>query len=148
MLDWQIKKFDEFTLDELHDLIALRIEVFVVEQDCVYQELDGKDKLCTHILVKKDDKIIATTRIVPPGLSYDDVSFGRVVIDKAERGNGIGHDLVVHTIKAIQDEFGTVPVRISAQEYLINYYGKHGFTQVSEMYLEDGIPHIEMLYTP
>ncbi len=145
---WEIKSFGEFQLKEFHDLIALRISVFVIEQNCPYQELDGNDQNSTHIVCKKDDKIIATARIVAPGISYDEPSIGRVVIAEEERGLGLGHQLMIKTLKAAEEIYGKVPVRMSAQEHLIGYYNTHGFKVVSEVYLEDDIPHVQMLYTP
>ena len=90
-MEWCAKEYSELSLDEFHDMIALRIEVFVVEQNCPYQELDGKDKSSLHVLAKENGRIIGTTRVVPPGMSYDEVAIGRVVIDPSYRGTGLGH---------------------------------------------------------
>ena len=147
--DWQIKHFRDLSLNEFHDIIALRIAAFVVEQTCPYQELDGKDKKCYHVFCR-DGKgnIISTARIVPPGLSYEDPAIGRVVIHESARGTGLGHELMNQCIEFSQLEFGLTPIRISAQKHLQNYYEKHDFVSTGKEYLEDGIPHVEMLLTP
>jgi len=145
---WEIKSFEEFQLKEFHDLIALRISVFIIEQNCPYQELDGKDQNSTHVICKKDDRIIATARIVAPGLSYHEPAIGRVLIAEEQRGLGLGHQLMIETLKAAEQKYGKIPVRMSAQEHLIGYYNAHGFKVASEVYLEDDIPHVQMLYTP
>ncbi len=147
-MEWFCKTYNELSLDEFHDLIALRIEVFVVEQDCPYQELDGKDKISIHVFATDNNQMVATTRIVPPGISYEEPSIGRVVVAKSHRGTGLGHKLMRKTMEVLMARFGHVPVRISAQEHLIDYYNHHEFRTVSEMYLEDNIPHVQMLYTP
>lgn len=148
-LEWQIKPYQELTLNEFHDIIALRINVFVVEQDCPYQDLDGKDKKSYHVICRdgKGD-IVATARIVPPGISYDSPSIGRVVIDESIRGNGIGHDLMKKCVDYSLLEFGNGMITISAQKHLEKYYGSHDFSSTGKEYLEDGIPHVEMTYTP
>jgi len=144
-MDWQIKHYRDLTLNELHDIIALRINVFVVEQDCPYQDLDGKDKKCYHLVCRNGKgSIVATARILPPGLSYDECAIGRVVIDERVRGNGIGHVLMKECTKFSDLEFGKAPIIVSAQKHLENYYEAHNFVPTGKEYLEDGIPHIEM----
>ena len=145
---WEIKAFGDLNLKEFHDLIALRISVFVIEQNCPYQEVDGKDQHSIHVIGKKDGEIVATARIVAPGLSYSEPSIGRVLTISTARGTGLGHELMEETMKAAKNHFGNVPIRMSAQEHLINFYQVHGFEPVSDVYLEDNIPHIEMLYNP
>jgi ElaA protein len=144
-LDWQIKPYNELSLNEFHDLIALRIKVFVIEQDCPYQDLDGKDKKAYHVICR-DGKgnIIATARILGPGVSYPEVSIGRVVVDESYRKNNVGDTLMEKCLSFIQEEFETSEVTISAQEHLKNFYAKHHFKQISETYMEDNIPHIKM----
>ena len=117
----------------------------MVEQDCVYQDLDFKDQKSLHVFGIKNDKIIAYTRIFKPGDYFKEASIGRVVVDKKERKHQYGHDLMKASIKAIQDNFSTSEITISAQVYLKKFYESHGFHKVGEEYLEDGIPHIEML---
>lgn len=148
-LNWQIKPYSEFTTNEFHDIIALRLKAFVVEQNCCYLDLDGKDKKCYHLICRDGQgKVVATARILHPGASYPEVSIGRVVIDESVRGNGVGHDLMKNCMNYILEEFGDVAIRISAQKHLEAYYGKHNFENTGKEYLEDNIPHVEMLYTP
>lgn len=143
----QAKKYEELSLDEFHDIIALRIQIFVIEQDCPYQELDGKDKIAYHLFFKNNDgEIIAASRILPQGISYEEASIGRVVVHENHRGTGLGHQLMADSMKFVKEEFGHVPVRLSAQKHLEKYYGNHGFKSTGKEYLEDGIPHVEMLY--
>ena len=138
-LDWQVKYYPELTTNEFHDIIALRLKAFVVEQNCSYLDLDGKDKKCYHLICRDGfGKVVATARILPPGISYPEVSIGRVVLDQ----------LMDQSMKFINEEFGSVPVRISAQKHLENYYNKHNFISTGKEYLEDEIPHVEMLNTP
>jgi ElaA protein len=149
-LDWQIKHYRDLSLNEFHDIIALRMAAFVVEQDCPYQDLDGKDKKSYHLICRngKGD-IVATARILPPGLSYEDAAaVGRVVLEDEIRGYGHGHELMDRCIAFCGIEFGNSKIRISAQKHLEKYYEKHEFLTTGKEYLEDGIPHVEMLYTP
>jgi len=149
-LDWQFKHYNDLSLNEFHDIIALRLQAFVVEQDCPYQDLDGKDKKCYHLICRngKGD-LVATARILPPGLAYTDAAaVGRVVIEDEIRGHGVGHELMDRCIEFCGIEFGNSQIRISAQKHLEKYYGKHDFLTTGKEYLEDGIPHVEMLFTP
>ncbi len=148
-LNWQIKPFSELTTLEFHDIIALRLRTFIIEQTCLYLDLDGKDKKCYHLLCRDGQgKVVATARILHPGISYPEVSVGRVALDPSIRGNGNGHTLMKICMEYIKEEFGDVSVRISAQKHLEGYYGKHHFISTGKEYLEDEIPHTEMLYTP
>ncbi|MDG1476662.1 MAG: GNAT family N-acetyltransferase [Vicingaceae bacterium] len=143
---WTTKAFKNLTVDEYFELLHLRTAVFVVEQDCPYQEVDEKDRESFHLVGKTEKgEVIAVTRILPKGVSYNEISVGRVALKKEFRGRGIADTLMLETFKFIKREFGTESIRISAQKYLLNYYSKHGFKQVGEAYLEDDIPHIEML---
>tara|TARA_B110000503_G_scaffold119035_1_gene180493 strand:+ start:1972 stop:2424 length:453 start_codon:yes stop_codon:yes gene_type:complete len=145
-LEWQIKPYQDLSINEFHDIIALRIDVFVVEQNCPYSELDGKDKKAYHVLCRSGKgKIVATARILPPGVSYPSVSIGRVVTDQSVRGTGIGHELMRKCMEYCKIEFGDDNVTVSAQKHLENYYKNHGFISTGKEYLEDGIPHVEML---
>ena len=145
-IHYQIKRFDQLTTIELHNLLRLRIDVFVVEQECFYPELDGRDPECLHVLGKdREHGIVAYTRILPAGLLYKEVSFGRVAVAQSHRGQGFGHSLLTKTLAAIEKQYGKVSIRISAQLYLTNYYQQYGFERQGEGYLEDGIPHVEML---
>lgn len=143
----QVKSFQELSLEEFHDIIALRIQIFIIEQNCPYQEVDGKDKLAHHLFFKNEmDEIIAVTRILPKGISYAEVAIGRVVVHEDYRGTGLGNQLMADSMNFVRDKYGEVPVRLSAQKHLENYYGNHGFKSTGKEYLEDGIPHVEMLY--
>ena len=143
----QVKSFQELSLEEFHDIIALRIQIFIIEQNCPYQEVDGKDKLAHHLFFKNEmDEIIAVTRILPQGISYAEVAIGRVVVHEDYRGTGLGNQLMSDSMNFVRDKYGEVPVRLSAQKHLENYYGNHGFKSTGKEYLEDGIPHVEMLY--
>ncbi|WP_298779387.1 GNAT family N-acetyltransferase [uncultured Polaribacter sp.] len=139
------KSFSELNPTELYAILQLRSEVFVVEQDCVYQDLDFKDQKSLHILGFKNEKIVAYTRIFKPGDYFDNASIGRVVVAAPERKYGYGHDLMKVSIKAIKDHFKVDKITISAQVYLQKFYESHNFIQVGEEYLEDGIPHIRMI---
>ena len=128
----------------MYQILQLRSEVFVVEQDCVYQDLDFKDQKALHVFGFKNDKIVAYTRIFKPGDYFKNASIGRVVVQEKERKFGYGHEVMKASIKAIKDYFKVDAITISAQVYLKNFYQSHGFKQVGEGYLEDGIPHIRM----
>ncbi|CCV65920.1 predicted acetyltransferase [Paracholeplasma brassicae] len=141
------KQFNELTINELYDLLRLRAKVFVVEQQAAYQDLDDKDQESIHLFIKNDeDLIVSYVRVLPRGLSYEtDASIGRVVTDPDYRKNKYTKALISQGIQIILNEFKTRTIRISAQTYLIDYYSSFGFKVVSEEYLEDGLPHKEML---
>jgi ElaA protein len=144
-MEFFVKKFDTLSLEELYRILQLRSEVFVVEQDCVYQDLDFKDQKALHVFGKKDNNIVTYTRVFKPGDYFKEASIGRVLVAIKERKYGYGHDLIKASIKAITSNFNTSEITISAQVYLKKFYESHGFVQVGEGYLEDGIPHIEMI---
>ncbi len=145
LIEWHALAFSELSLQDWHDMLRLRIDVFVVEQNCPYPELDGKDPYCVHVFGKSQGRVVAVTRIVPPGLSYPEVAIGRVAVSEEYRKYGIGRGLMLQSLREVQNRFGKVPVRISAQTYLRDFYGSLGFEETGKSYLEDGIPHIEML---
>ena len=138
------KTFQELTTTELYQILQLRAEVFVVEQDCVYQDIDFKDQKALHIFVFKNDKVVAYTRIFKPGDYFENASIGRVVVAASERKFGYGHEIMKASIIAIKNNFKVDEITISAQKYLKKFYETHQFKQVGEEYLEDGIPHIRM----
>lgn len=140
-----VKIFQQLTVEDLYDILQLRSEVFVVEQDCVYQDIDGKDDKALHIIGKKKGKIIAYTRCFPPGIYFNEAAIGRVVVLEQERKFGYGHDIMKASIKAILENFKTTSIKLSAQTYLISFYESHGFKKTGNEYLEDGIPHIAMI---
>jgi ElaA protein len=143
-IQWTIKSFENLTVNELYDILRLRSEIFVVEQNCVYLDLDGKDKLALHLFGEFEGKIVAYSRLFKPGISFDNASIGRVVVDANYRDKKWGHDLMREAIAGIKTHFGESKITIGAQLYLKKFYESHGFVQTSEMYLEDDIPHIEM----
>jgi len=149
---WQVKHFDELSINQLYDFLKLRIDVFVVEQCCYYPDLDSEQnqldrhKDTLHLLGYQDGILVAYLRILAQGQSYDDyISIGRVATAKQARGSGLGHELMSEGIKTCQQYFTNQNIKISAQEHLLKYYQQHGFEQVSAMYLEDNIPHIAMV---
>jgi ElaA protein len=144
-LIWHYKKFEDLTPTELYQILQLRSEVFVVEQNCVYNDCDGKDKKSKHLWLEIEGKIAAYCRIVPTGISYSEPSIGRVVTHPKFRNLKLGNQLMKYAIQISENHFETKTIRISAQSYLKNFYENLGFQQVSEEYLEDKIPHIEML---
>ncbi len=145
-LTWQVKHFNEISVNDYHDILHLRTAIFVVEQDCPYQEVDEKDKQAYHLFARNsNNEVIAVTRILPPEVSYAEVSIGRVALKSEERGIGIADTLLEKSKAFIEEKFGKSSIRISAQTYLLNYYQRHGFMPLGEEYLEDDIPHIEML---
>ncbi|WP_300433690.1 GNAT family N-acetyltransferase [Christiangramia sp.] len=144
-LQIEVKKFSELKLTELYDILQLRSEVFVVEQDCVYQDIDGKDDQALHVIGSKNGEIIAYTRCFEPGFYFDEAAIGRVVVKDTERKFGYGHDIMKASDKAIQKYYKTSNIKLSAQQYLIKFYESHGYKTTGEGYLEDGIPHIAMI---
>ena|SRR5688572_16481759 len=145
MITWQLKKFDSLTPHELYAILRLRAEVFVVEQACIFQDMDNKDQLSYHLMGWKNDNLVAYTRLVPPGVSYNETSIGRVVTSPAERGSGIGKLLMEKSIEQIIHLYGKTPIKLGAQLYLKKFYESLGFRQTSDIYDEDGIDHIEMI---
>ena len=137
-----LKKFNELSVDELFEIYRLRVSVFVVEQRCPYQEVDDFDKSSLHLCAREDGKLVAYLRILPGGTAFDEVSLGRVI--SVKRRCGIGSMLVSEGIKAAKERFGAGPIVIEAQTYARALYEKQGFVQVSDVFLEDGIPHIKM----
>ena len=144
-IKWKIKPFEALTVNELYDILQLRSKIFVVEQNCVYLDLDGKDKVALHLFGIYNDKIVAHARLFKAGISFDKASIGRVTVDPDYRDRKWGHDLIKNAIAGILEHFGESQITIGAQLYLKKFYEKHGFVQSSEMYLEDDIPHIEMI---
>ena len=144
-LKWVWKKFEELNTDELYGLLVVRQRVFVVEQSCHYLDADGKDTSAFHLMGYLDDRLVAYARILRPGASYAEVSIGRVLTTTEVRGKGVGIDLMKRSLQYIRSEFGNVPVRLSAQTYLLKFYEDLGFKSTGKEYFEDEIPHTEML---
>lgn len=144
-MEWIHKKFGELTVDELYAILQLRNLVFAVEQHCVYPDLDNKDQASAHLMGWEDDTLVAYTRIIPPGIAYPEPSIGRVVTSQLVRRSGAGKELMRRSVQLCHDLYGPRPIRIGAQLYLKNFYSSLGFQPTGDIYLEDGIEHIEML---
>ena len=139
-----VKKFKELSLEELYEVLKLRAEVFVVEQNCPYQDLDGVDKEAYHVYLKEDGRIVAYLRVVDKGKRLDEVSIGRVI--SLKRRCGLGSELMKLGLAVAREKFGATAVKVGAQVQARAFYERCGFQQISEEYLEDGIPHIYMIY--
>ncbi|WP_110114379.1 GNAT family N-acetyltransferase [Bacillus sp. CGMCC 1.16541] len=143
-MSWVLKKFDELTVHELYNILKERVNVFVVEQNCPYEEMDGKDLASYHLFKKQDNQVIAYLRVLPKGVSYKEASLGRIIVHPSYRGTGIGRELVTRGLSFLNQELHETTVKIQAQSYLQAFYESFGFKKISEEYLEDGIPHIDM----
>ena len=139
------KSFEQLLSSELYEILRLRAAVFVVEQDCVYQDIDNKDQKALHIIGSKNNKIVAYARILDQGVYFEEAAIGRVIIAQTERQFGYGHELVDTSIAGIYKNFGTKTIKISAQKHLEKFYQQHGFITIGQEYIEDGIPHIAMV---
>lgn len=143
-MNWILKTFDELSVHELYAILQLRSKVFVVEQNCAYQDMDDTDKRSLHLFTLENNKAMAYARLIPPGISYEQASIGRVVVDPAKRGTETGKALMHEATKQVKEKFKTDHITISAQLYLLKFYNGLGFKEVGETYLEDNIPHIKM----
>lgn len=144
-MEIKILTFEDLDTRQLYQLLQLRSEVFVLEQNCVYQDIDGKDQKALHVLGFENEKLVAYTRIFPPGVYFKEAAIGRVVVKEGHRKRNFGHQILKASIKAVKTHFQTEEIKLSAQTYLTAFYESHGFKQIGEGYLEDGIPHIAML---
>jgi ElaA protein len=144
-MEWIIKEFDRLTPHELYNILQLRNEVFVVEQQCVFQDADNKDQYAFHLMCWEENILVAYTRLLPPNTAYDEMSIGRVVTFPKMRKKGLGRMLMQRSIEACYQLFGKNPIKIGAQFYLKFFYESLGFEQTSEIYLEDDIQHVEMI---
>jgi ElaA protein len=145
MTNWTFKNFRQLSTEELYAILRLRSEVFVVEQNCVFLDMDNKDIYCDHVMGWQGDLLAGYSRIVPAGISYVESSIGRIVSSPSARSQGIGRELLIKSIDHLYTLHGKTPIRIGAQYYLKKFYESFGFVQKGEIYLEDGIEHIEML---
>ena len=150
LIDWQWLRFEQLSLDDLYDALALRSRIFVVEQRCPYQDADGLDRDAWHLLGRDDDtgELVAYVRVVDPGRKFEVPSIGRVVVAESERGTGLGHLLMEEALRRTDAQWPGAANRIGAQAHLQGYYGRHGYVPVGEPYLEDDIPHIDMERPP
>lgn len=143
-LEWTIKSFESLSVNELYNILRLRSEIFLVEQNCVYLDLDGKDQKALHLFGTFEGNIVAHARLFKPGISFVHASIGRVTVEAKHREKKWGHELMRQAIAGVLEHFGETEITIGAQLYLKKFYESHGFVQTSEMYLEDDIPHIQM----
>ncbi|MGO2162438.1 MAG: GNAT family N-acetyltransferase [Vibrio toranzoniae] len=146
MINWYSLPFTELSTQQLYQLLKLRVDVFVVEQTCPYPELDGKDTLAgvQHLLGYADEELVACARLLPPGTTYDNASIGRVATKQSARGDGLGHQLLKEALTSCEVFWPSTAIDIGAQQHLESFYKSHGFKTISEMYLEDAIPHVDM----
>jgi ElaA protein len=142
---WHLKAFDELSMKELYAILKERTNVFVVEQNCPYLEVDGKDEASYHLFKEMNGDIAAYLRILPPGVSYTESSIGRVLVKKEYRGQGLAYEMMQKGIDFIHNELQQRDIKIQAQDYLRTFYGSFGFEAVSDVYLEDDIPHVDMI---
>jgi len=143
---WKIKTFEEFTVPELYNLLKARSEVFVVEQNCVYLDADGYDQQAIHIWAEEEDgEILAYCRVFDKGIKFEETSLGRVITTQKGRGRSLGKQLIQYAVETIENRYHTSEIRISAQDYLLKFYGDFGFEDTGKKYLEDDIPHTEMI---
>jgi len=145
-MNWNIKKFNQLKGEEIYKILALRNKVFILEQECAYLDCDDKDLKSYHLFSEENGELIAYLRILEKGVSYDEISIGRVVVKKSYRGKGIAREMVLKATSFIENNLKEDTIKIQAQAYLLNFYSSLGFKAVSEEYLEDNIPHIDMLY--
>lgn len=143
--EWKIKTFSELTTTELYEIIKARVNVFVVEQDCPYPDLDDNDQKAIHLWAENNGEVLAYCRIFDKGIKYPETSIGRVVTTENGRGTGLGKQLIKYALEIIENRLRTSEVRISAQDYLLKFYSDFGFQDTGKKYLEDNIPHTEML---
>lgn len=142
---WKVKTFDELNTEELYQIIRARVDVFVVEQNCPYQDLDNYDQLAIHLWAEKDAEVMAYCRIFDKAIKYPETSIGRVITTQKARGKGLGRQLIAYAVQIIENRLKTQDIRISAQDYLIKFYSDFGFRDTGKKYLEDNLPHTEMI---
>ncbi|OGT51305.1 MAG: hypothetical protein A3F17_03225 [Gammaproteobacteria bacterium RIFCSPHIGHO2_12_FULL_41_15] len=143
-IHWNWKSFHQLTLDELYDLLHLRMRVFVLEQQCIYLDVDCLDQKSWHLIGYLDDTLVAYLRVLPPGLKQAEVSFGRVALDESVRSKGLGKLMMAKTLAFLQQQYPKAPIKISAQSYLQKFYEAYGFAAQSEPYDDHGVMHIDM----
>ncbi len=142
---WQVKSFEQLSPVELFDYLKLRQAVFIVEQTCAYPDIDDTDKLAHHLLGYKGGLLVACARLIPANVTYEHPSIGRIATHAQARGSGLGRQLMTHCVSTMHDLYPGQTIKIGAQQYLENFYQSFGFETTSDVYLEDGIPHIDMV---
>lgn len=144
-MQWHVKSFEQLSADELYRILEQRVNVFMLEQNCLYPEIDGKDPRSFHLFAETNGQIAAYCRMLPPGVAYDQASIGRVLVGGDFRGRGLAQELMTRAIAFLTEERGEREIKIQAQHYLEKFYGSLGFRPISDVYPEDGIPHVDML---
>ena len=144
-MDISVKTFEELSTTDLYNLLQLRSEIFVVEQECAYQDIDGKDFIALHVIGYDKGEIVSYTRCFPPGAYFSEASIGRVLVRKSVRGHNYGWSIMNASLEAIHTHYSAKTIKISAQTYLRKFYESFSFNQIGLEYMEDGIPHIEMI---
>lgn len=144
-LNWSLLNFEELSTKQLYDILQARQQVFIVEQNCFYLDCDEKDFKCLHLCVRDNDKLVAYLRIAPPGVIYQQVSIGRVLTIAEIRATGLGKEMMRKALEIISEKFPDQPIKIMAQSYLVKFYENFGFKNISESFMEDGIPHNYMI---
>ncbi|EJO5347794.1 GNAT family N-acetyltransferase [Clostridium botulinum] len=145
-MEWKMRKFNELSTEEIYEILRIRNQIFIVEQKCPYEDCDGKDKNAYHLFCMDKGKIISYLRILEKGVSYDEISIGRVLVNENYRGTGLAKKSISKAIDFIENNLNEKSIKIQAQHYLLDFYKSFGFKPISEVYLEDNIPHIDMLY--
>ncbi|UOQ44399.1 GNAT family N-acetyltransferase [Halobacillus salinarum] len=141
---WNYKDFNDLTSIQLYEILQHRTNIFVVEQECPYPEIDGRDPECLHLWLENNGEILAYCRIVPPLTKEEDYAIGRILVAKESRGKGYARELVHKAVEYLSEEQGVSSIFLHGQEHLRHFYGSFGFREVSDVYLEDGIPHVDM----
>ena len=145
-MNWHLKRFDELTTKELYEILRARAEVFVVEQDCIYQDCDRKDQKSWHLFSEENGEVVSYMRIIEKGVSYPEMSMGRLLTREQHRKSGYSRETIARGLDFVVNTLGETKVRVSGQLYMKKFYESMGFRTTSEVYLEDGIEHVEMLY--
>lgn len=145
-MKFEFKHFNDLSNTELYGMLRLRAEIFVVEQTCIYNDLDGLDKDAVHLIIKKEDEIVGCSRLLQPGTRFPDFSIGRVVVKQNLRGTGLGIRMMEEAKNYMNERWNAETIKVSAQKYLQKFYEDLGFSVITEDYLEDGIPHVGMLF--
>lgn len=146
-MEWKQKAFQELTNDELYAIIKARIDVFIVEQNCPYEELDNFDQISSHLFLQNENEIVAYARLLPAGSKYKQASIGRVLVKQTQRGNGYANELMQKSVVALSQKWQAREIKLQGQEYLREFYASFSFIETSDVYLEDEIPHIDMMWS-
>ena len=142
---WRSASFDELTAADVHDALRLRQDVFIVEQDCIFRDIDGRDPIALHLLGRRDGELVAYARIFAPGLVGPEASIGRIVTSPAARGAGLGHALFRESLRVVENVAPRAAIRLAAQHHLERFYGGYGFSGIGDVYIEDCIYHLDMI---